>query len=171
MQNDSLRGEFQPELLSRRGEALAWLTTLLSFAAWTILTLTGRPVLLIVPVMAFVFMFAAASISLGNWVDRKTLLSLEDQGVAFRNGLRDVRLSWDQINRIEVFGSSWGRKVRVFGEQTHFDFRTLGELTMSGEVKGRMGFTQGEKILHQLLVKTGLIEIEHIGNSYYYARK
>lgn len=171
MQNDPLIGTYQPELLPRRGEILAWLTTLLSFAAWTILILTGRPVLLVVPVMAFVFLFAAASISLGNWVDRKSLLSLDEQGVAFRNGLRDVRLSWEQINRIEVFGSAWGRKVRVFGEQAHFDFRTLGELTMSGEVKGRMGFVQGEKILHQLLVKTGLIEIEHTGNSYYYARK
>ena len=60
-------------------------------------------------------------------------------------------------------------RLRKFSDRR--EVYVLGELTMSGEVKGRMGFVQGEKILHQLLVKTGLIEIEHTGNSYYYARK
>lgn len=171
MENGPLVGEFRPELLPRRGEILAWLTTLLSFAAWTILSLTERDVLSVVPAMSFIFLLAAASISLGNWVDRSTVLRLEEDGVRFKNGLRNVYLLWDQILQIQVFGSSWGRKVRVFGETAHFDFRTLGELTMAGEVKGRMGFQQGEQILRQVLTATGLKEVEHTNNSYYYARQ
>ncbi|MBP1694207.1 MAG: hypothetical protein H6Q37_2090 [Chloroflexi bacterium] len=170
MEASPLTGEFRPELLSRRGETLAWLTALLSFSAWTILSFMGRPVLSVVPFMSFFFLFAAASISLGNWVDRHTLLHLDENGVGFRNGLRNVYLSWSQILQIQVFGSKWGRKVRVLGEESHFDFRTLGELTMAGEVKGRMGFLQGEQILRQVLTSSGLREVEHSDNNIYYAR-
>ena len=165
-----LTGEFRPELLSRRGETLAWLTALLSFSAWSILSFTGRPVRSVVPFMSFFFLFAAASISLGNWVDRSTVLRLDENGVGFRNGLRKVYLSWSQIIQIQVFGSKWGRKVRVLGKESHFDFRTLGELTMGGEVKGRMGFLQGEQILRQMLASSGLKEVEHSDNNVYYAR-
>jgi hypothetical protein len=171
MESESLIGEFHPELLSRRGESLAWLTAVLSFLAWTLLTLTGRPVLTVVPFMSFFFLFAAASISLGNWMDRRTVLRLEQDGVAFKNGLRNVQLSWDQIAEIQVFAANWGKKVRVIGDRAHFDFRTLGEVKLGGEVKGRLGFVQGEPILRQILLATGLKEVEHNRNSYYYARQ
>lgn len=171
MENELFTGEFQPVLLSRKGETLAWLTTLLWFLAWTILSLLNRPIVSFVPVMSFMFLLIAASISLGNWVDRQTVLTIKENGVAFKNGLRNVHLAWEQISEIQVLGSSWGRKVRVIGETGHFDFRTLGELKVSGEVKGRMGFLEGEQILKQLLKKTLLQEVEHTGNSYYYARR
>ena len=170
MENEPLIGEFHPELLSRRGESLAWLTTVLSFLAWTLLTLTGRPVLTVVPFMSFFFLFSAASVSLGNWMDRHTLLRLEKDGVAFKNGLRNVYLNWPQIAEIQVFAANWGKKVRIIGDQAHFDFRTLGELKLGGDVKGRMGFAQGELILRQILRASGLKEVEHNRNSYYYAR-
>jgi hypothetical protein len=60
--------------------------------------------------------------------------------------------------------------VRIIGDQAHFDFRTLGELKLGGDVKGRMGFAQGELILRQILRASGLKEVEHNRNSYYYAR-
>ena len=59
----------------------------------------------------------------------------------------------------------------MIGKTQHFDFRTLGELKVSGEVKSRMGFKDGEKILSLILSNSGLIEVEQTGNSYYYARK
>jgi hypothetical protein len=80
-------------------------------------------------------------------------------------------VSWDEIEQVQVFNSSWGKKVRVIGGEQHFDFRTLGELTVSGEVKSRMGFREGEKILSLILAKSGLRQVEQSGNSYYYARK
>jgi hypothetical protein len=171
MENEPLIGEFHPELLSRRGEGLAWLTAALSFLAWTLLSLTSRPVLTVVPFMSFFFLFAAASISLGNWMDRRTVLRLDQDRVAFKNGLRNVQLRWDQIAEIQVFTANWGKKVRVLGDQAHFDFRTLGELKLGGDVKGRMGFVQGESILRRILLATDLKEVEHNRNSYYYARQ
>jgi hypothetical protein len=170
MEEDPEVGEFRPELLSRRGEVMAWLTTLLWFAAWTILSVSGRNIVYFAPILSFLFLLIAASISLGNWVDRRTVLRLKEEGLAFKNGLRDVHLLWDEINEIQVFSSNWGKKVRVLGERAHFDFRTLGELTVRGEVKGRMGFPQGEYILQVILRKTHFKEVEHTGNSFYYSR-
>lgn len=163
--------EFRPILLPRRGEFFAWLSAVLSILAWLILRLRGGILLLIVPFMAFFFLFAALSISFGNWVDRRTLLRLESSGVSFRNGLRNVHLEWSEINRMEVLNSSLGSKVRVYGERAHFDFRTLGEFKVGGEVKGRMGFAEGETILVTMLKYSGLKEVEHTGNSYYYMRQ
>jgi hypothetical protein len=163
--------EFRPELLSRRGEYLAWGSAALSLVGWGILILTGKPVLSFIPFMAAFFSFAALSISLGNWMDRRTYILLEANGLIYKNGLRHVCLNWDEIKQIQVFNSSWGKKVRVIGKTQHFDFRTLGELKVSGEVKSRMGFKDGEKILSLILSNSGLIEVEQTGNSYYYARK
>ncbi len=163
--------EFQPILLSRRGELFAWLTAILSILAWLILRWKVSALVSIIPFLAVFFVFAALSISFGNWVDRRTLLRLEPTGVSFRNGLRNVHLEWSEINRMEVLNSSLGSKVRVYGEKAHFDFRTLGEFRVSGEVKGRMGFAEGETILSTILKFSGLKEVEHTGNSYYYMRQ
>ena len=102
--------EFQPILLSRRGELFAWLTAILSILAWLILRWKVSALLSIIPFLAVFFVFAALSISFGNWVDRRTLLRLEPTGVSFRNGLRNVHLEWSEINRMEVLTPAWGAK-------------------------------------------------------------
>jgi len=48
---------------------------------------------------------------------------------------------------LQVIPSAWGKKVRVIGENGHFDFRTLGEVRLQGEVKGRLGFEKAKRIL------------------------
>ena len=163
--------EYSPELSTRLGEMYAWLTTVLTFIGWLVLAYSGRPIISAIPFMAFFFLLVSLGISLSNWMDRRTKLGLSTTGVTFRNGLRNVELSWAQINQVEVLGSNWGKKVRVYGENGHFDFRTLGEFKMSGEVKGRMGFIDGEMILQQILAQSGLKEVDHVNNSYYYARR
>ncbi len=173
---------FHPELTSRRGELIAWGVTLLVGAAWILLLSTGREVHFAVPFLAVVLLLAALSISLGNWMDRRTLLRIDDGGIAFRNGLRDVRLAWERIKQVQVLPARWGKKVQVVGEEAngqsaHFDFLTLGEVKVLGEVKGRIGFREGDRILEQILERSGLhrVDKEHAGpaaqnKSYYYAR-
>jgi hypothetical protein len=58
----------------------------------------------------------------------------------------------------------------VIGEQSHFTFRTFGEVKVGGEVKGRMGFKDGDEILGILLESAELREIEHDEGYSYYAR-
>jgi len=161
--------EHRPELLSRRGEALAWGSALLVVAAWIILAVSGRRAPAAVPVLAVFLLLAALGISLSNWMDRQSRILIDGEGITFHNGLRHTRLAWHQIRQVQVFPSPWGRKVEVVGPDSHFSFRTMGEVKIQDQVKGRMGFKQGEAILKVILDRAHLKHIEHSGSGYYYA--
>jgi len=163
--------EYRPELLSRRGEYVAWGIALIVIAAWLILHLTNTPVFGGLTFLAVLLALSGVAISLGNWMDRRTVLRLDPEGVWFDNGLRQVLLRWSEIRQVQVYPSAWGKKVHVIGEKTHFEFRTLGEVLLQGEVKGRMGFKKGEEILGHILENTRLKQVPGPENGSYYARK
>jgi hypothetical protein len=163
--------EYHPELLSRKGEATAWLSTAFVVAGWLILSFSGNPVTRAIPFLAIVLLICALGISLGNWMDRRTRIQIDQDGIHFENGVRDARLTWQEIQQVQVFPSNWGKKVRLIGPSAHFDFRTLGEVKVRGELKGKMGFTEGELILKHILERANLTLVNQSGNGYYYARK
>jgi hypothetical protein len=155
-EEQSSRSEYRPELIPRRGEFIAWVMTLIALSGWLILGVLGVQVHLSLKVFGIFFTFAALAISLGNWTDRRTRLRLEPEGVFFENGLRKVYLPWGEIRLVEVIPTSWGKKVRVVGDTNHFEFRTLGEVVLKGQIKGRLGFEQGDQILSQILEQAHL---------------
>jgi hypothetical protein len=165
------QAEFRPELLSRRGEIFAWIAALIANIAWGIYLFSGMQAFFLVPLLAILLVISALMISLSNWMDRRTVLRLNNDGVSFDNGLRRVTFTWNEIQNIEVFHSHLGDKVRVQGEKVFFDFRTLSEIKLRGEIKGRLGFSQGELILNTIVEKAELQRVEKSGDSYYYARE
>jgi hypothetical protein len=162
---------FRPERFSRRGELTAWGLAVLVFAAWIALAARGQTVPSLLQLLAIFLLLAGLAISLTNWIDRHTLLRLETDGVNFENGLRRVHLAWDEIRQVQVFPSNLGDRVRVVGEKTFFSFRKLDEVVLRGQVKGRMGFADGERILQHILEKAHLEQLDRPGFGYYYARK
>jgi hypothetical protein len=163
--------EYRPELQSRRVEWTTWSLALVVGAAWFFLVLTGNPVPRPVPVLAILLSLFGSGVTLSNWMDRRTLLRLQPSGVFFTNGLRRSNIPWIEIEKIQVFPSPWGKKVRVIGQKAAFDFRTLGEVRLAGESKGRMGFTEGEKILHKLVEAAHLKNIQRTETgAVYYSR-
>lgn len=162
--------EFQPELMHRRGEMNAWLLTAAAVIGLLILNQT----LDIVPGWTWAFcsflVFSALSISFGNWMDRQTVIALEADGIRFENGIRRVRLRWREVQKVAVSPARWGRSVQVIGGQSHFEFKTLGEVQFQGETRGRTGFAKGQTILDAILRETGLVLVEESNNAYYYAR-
>jgi hypothetical protein len=104
-------------------------------------------------------------------MDRRTLLHLSEQGLSFQNGLRNIHLGWSEILQVQVFPTQWGKKVEVIGDRVHFQFRTLGEVKVQGEIKGRMGIENGNEALNRIISNSGLQRIEKPGAGYYYARK
>lgn len=167
--SESETREFRPELLPRRGEWTAWALALAASAGMLLLNRSGY-----IPAWAWIFwiflLFSSVSISLGNWIDRNTIIRLEADGICFENGLRRVRLSWDEVQKVAVLPARWGRAVQVIGEKSHFGFKTLGEVQFQGEVRGRTGFSDGQRILDVILRATGLVLVEESNNAYYYTR-
>jgi hypothetical protein len=175
MQQDNAGNEIQrvyrPELIPRRGEAIAWIGVLLTGVTWAVLAISGRQVVIMIPVLFILLVFSAFIISLGNWMDRKTEIRMNDAEVEYRNGLRQVHLRWMEIWEVRVLPGKWGKKVQVYGDSSYFAFHTLGEVRLRENVKGRMGFEQGEEILRQLVLRSGLQIVEQQGDGYYYARQ
>lgn len=171
MQIESAAREFHPELISRRGEATAWILGITALVAWIILLAGGYPIFWGLPVVAVILLLAAMSISLGNWMDRQSMIKITSSGIIFKNGVRNTELNWDQIQQVKIFKHKWGDKVHVIGDQSHFSFRKFGEVKVGSEVKGSMGFKDGDEILRTVLDSSHLREIEHDEEYYYYARE
>jgi len=162
--------EFRPELMPRRSEFNAWVMAIVVLVSLLILIQTLENV----PVWSWMFcgflIFSAFSISLGNWMDRKTKIRLDTNGINFENGLRRSRLDWHEVQSVAILPARWGKRVQVIGEKTHFDFKTLGKVEFQGTVRGQTGFSEGLAILDIILRETGLVLIEESHNAYYYAR-
>jgi hypothetical protein len=173
--NSSLeKSEFKPELVSRRSEFIAWGSAILVNGAWLLLFIFNQSLSFWLPILGIPLLLIAIGISLGNWMDRKTILRLDVDGVYFSNGLRHVSLTWDEIKEVRVLPAQWGEKVQVFGEEAYFGFHTLGEVTANGRVLGRTGFVKGDQILEHVLEKSGLSESKQIElgdqqEGYYYS--
>jgi hypothetical protein len=162
--------EFHPEIVSRRGEFITWVLALISLA--TLVFLWVQAVGVSIWQIAFIglMILAAASSSLSNWMDRKTVLSIKPEGILFCNGLRDVSLTWDKIQALQVFPSRFGKGVVVIGDQSHFNFRTMVEITQKSGNRSVMGFTQGEFIIQHIIKNSDLNETEQNEKGRYYAR-
>lgn len=160
---------YRPELLPRQGERNAWILALLASLALALLHFRG-----VVPFFSWIFVIflvlSAASISLGNWMDRHTSLRLSADGTAFENGLRHVKMAWADINEVRILPARWGEQIHVIGAQTHFTFNTLGELQFKGENRTKVGFAQGQEILKEILKASGLTNKQKNEQYAYYSR-
>jgi hypothetical protein len=161
---------YQPELIPRRGEIVAWWLFVVLSVTWLALVILDQQVHWGIPWLALFFLVSGFSISLGNWLDRHTSMILDEGGIAYKNGLRKVYLKWDEVRQVRVNPAVWGKKVQVFGERIYFDFHTLGEVKYQGEVKGRTGFVQGETILKHILENSDLLVEKQQGKVVYYVR-
>jgi len=167
----STEHEFRPALLSRRAELLAWGLSIVMLVTWWILQLNQARYTTAAVLLAVFLVFAAVGTSLSNWIERRSVLRIDENGVGFENGLRNVSFSWADIRSVRVLPSSAGSKrIQVIGEKAHFEFRTLAEIKLSGVVKGQSGFAEGEDILNTILEKTKLPEGDSSAPYTYYAR-
>ncbi len=164
--------EFHPVIMSRQGEAASWGIWAAVTLAWIWLARVGSTSLF-VPVFWAVLTVIALGTSLGNWMDRRTILRIADDGVFFANGLRTVSLPWEDIQRIEVLPSRWGEVVHVWGPNAHFRFRTLAEVQAIGkDFSTRVGFPGGKRIVQEMCQRSGLhVEQQTDNGRRYYARE
>ena len=170
------RQEFHPELVSRRSEMIAWGSALLVDVVWILLLLTGQYFSLWLLILGVPLTLIATGISLSNWMDRHTIIGLDEQQISFSNGLRHTTLRWNEIQEVRVLPAQWGKKIQVFGQQSYLGFHTHGEVFAHGRSLGRTGFVEGDFILHNILDMTNLSTMKHIvggdqQEGYYYSRK
>jgi len=161
--------EFRPEISSRRGEATAWVLAIALGAVLFVAIQSFGSLAWFIWFFEGFLVFSALVISLGNWVDRRSLIRIDDQGIALENGLRSVRLTWDDIQNVAVVNARAGKRIQVIGPTSHFTFKLLAESNLFGQ-NMRTGFADGQFILNTLLKKCGLRLTNESQGMYYYAR-
>lgn len=161
--------EYHPELLPRRGEWLAWLTGTGLLIGLFLADRRLGDMALPYWIFAGLLIFFAMSISLGNWMDRRSLIRMGADGVAFENGLRSVRLAWSEIQHVTVMPTRLGKRVEVVGLQSHFSFKTIWS-SGPGDQDMRMGYSDGQKILEIIIRESGLSQQSERDGMVYYAR-
>jgi hypothetical protein len=168
---------FAPERLSSRGEITAWALTLVVLMTAAIVQVNGSRWASAGWILAGIFLLSAGSISLGNWMDRKTVIHVDRTGISFQNGLRDTTLTWKEVRAVRVLPAQWGaQQVQVVGEtshgKAHFEFRTLGTIHHQGQERGRTGFASGDQILDTIIRMANMQPVPSDNPTYsYYARK
>lgn len=162
--------EYRPDLLPRRGEWNAWALTLLT----GVLLVPLRMALGVVPVLAWVLwavlLLSALTISLGNWADRHTVLRLEAGGLFYSNGLRRVRLPWEDVQKLVVFTDRLGQQAQVVGARSRFGFRLLSTMTYPAGSSARFGFARGQEIVETIVAAAGLSRRQEDGGGVIYSR-
>jgi len=170
--NDEMESKtYQPTPAPRTGEGNAWILTFLVFLIWFFMRISGQAIPWSVTLFLIFLVIAAALISLNNWVERRTTIQIDSQGIRFKNGLRKVSLNWDAIDNVWVKPAVWGNRVRVSGRGGQFDFHTLGEVKYKGVVKAQTGFADGEELIRLIVLNSGLSIAEDLGNTLSYTRK
>ena len=160
---------YRPEISSRSSEYIAWGLALATLFAVIVLGRNQE-----IPAWAWfllvMFVFSGAVISLGNWVDRKTLLEFDEEGVHFANGLRDVTMKWQEIEHVWEGKGRVGMMVQVLSQTGHFSFILPSEMKFQGEVKSKIGFSEGVEIRDQIIKLAGLNETKDHNKGILYSR-
>lgn len=160
---------YRPELSPTRGELIAWGLAAVCVTTWGVIRWQTGSVPLGVTIFTLVFLLAALSIRLSNWMDRRTEIRLDEEAIEFRNGLRKTTVPWKEMTEVRIIPARWGQRVQVLGEMDHFEYRTLGEVKYQGEVRGRMGFAEGQEILDTILRRSDLErQVDEDEIRYYY---
>ncbi len=161
--------EFRPEMISRAGERNAWILAGVATIAYLLLWRISEPSVFLLVMVVFL-LGSAFFISLSNWIDRKTVITLSPEGIKFYNGLRKVQFNWIEIEKLRVVPDRWGTRVHISSSRSYLSFRNLSDLEFQGKVRGQMGFSEGEKILKQILQSSSLVLTEDNEKGRYYAR-
>jgi hypothetical protein len=110
MLNLSTSQVYQPVQNSRRSEIQAWILTFVLIVTIIFVPIESGMVKVGSFLMLGFFGLSAMVIFLGNWIDRRTFLGMDENGIDFRNGLRNVQFMWEEVEKVQVHPSNAGDK-------------------------------------------------------------
>jgi hypothetical protein len=150
------RLEFSPAPPDRRGEAGAWLAASALALASAVLHFRLGSVPLILTITLAAVLLSAALISFGNWNDRRSSLTLDQDGLEWRSALGTICLSWDQVREVQAVPAGGGWRLLVIGDTARFAFRSASALTLGGLNRLEYGYPHGAKAAGLIRVRAGL---------------
>jgi uncharacterized membrane-anchored protein len=158
---------FSPEIQTHQNEFFAWL--MVGAGGIAAVFLRNGPLFYWFIFLDIFILLMAFGVSLSNWMDRRTRITLSSNGLIFENGLRKIQLGWNEVKSVSVYSARWGQRVLVEGEKEHFSFTMISDVQILGKVQGRIGFVQGKVIMDEIIKLGRLTSMSVTGDTYYYS--
>ena len=117
------------------------------------------------------FLISAVIISLGNWQNRKTVLRLSRDQIWYFNGIKESSLSWEEIQRVEVYSGRFNDKISLVSDSGIIRFDIVNLEHFDQDKTPNYGFKEGVKILNSILDQTDFNEKKQNRLGYYYYQK
>lgn len=160
----------RPIVGSRRPEATAWILALILAAVARIAPPEMQAVWFGVRAFGVYFGASALLMSVGNWLERNTVLALNSNEISLKQPMRTVHLAWKEVQRLEVRRSNQGSRVFVSGAAAQISFRLLAEVKIRDKIRDRYGFEEGEQIVSTIIEQAQLNQPRvETPTGYYYA--
>jgi len=161
---------YKPIKNSRRSEIIAWL---FSFLLIILLLISSERGFFRIGgiILGSFFLISAVIISLGNWQNRKILLKLSEDQIWFFNGVKETRIKWYEIQRVEVYKGRFNDKINLISETERINFDIVGLEQLKQDKNPHYGFQEGVEILNIILDRTNLKVQKHEETGYYYYQK
>ncbi|TAK14220.1 MAG: hypothetical protein EPO32_02555 [Anaerolineae bacterium] len=163
--------ELRPIPGSRRPELMSWGLAVLLFGMLAIARPEAQVVIFGAWALGLFFGLSALVMTLGNWLERNTLMILRLNGITLRQPVQSVMLNWQEVDRVEVQQGPNGERVFVRGGERHFSYRPATRVEIRGKIRDQYGFENSEKILKTILTMAKLPNTpSQLANGYSYAR-
>ncbi len=157
---------YQPSLPSRRGELLAWLSALGVAIGTALLALRLGQLPTLGLGLTLFLVLVAVIISFGVWMDRNTRLEVNEDGLHYRSPVRDVELSWAQVKQLEATPAGEGWRIRVYGDEAYFSYRTASMLRFGSFSEMPLGFSEGERVAAVIRSRAALSDVARTENGW-----
>ena len=146
---------FKPPQNPRKPEILAWVLASISSMV-KILFPTSGFFNLAGTIFVLSFLISAVIISIGNWTNRSSELTISEDKIRFFNGLKETSFYWEDITRVEVYKGQFNDKISVVSTLGRLNFDIHRIAIEAGKTSPSHGFEDGELILKTILEKTNL---------------
>jgi nicotinamide riboside transporter PnuC len=152
---------FRPAPISRKGEIIAWLLTLLIGLVSIIVKMqSGHFPCLTILLLVF-FLIAAILISFSHWADSKTLIRVTPPQLSYQSPFRKIQQDWDQV--LEINAQKTGRfwRIVVNLEQSFFSFKVNAASELKTQPEQVLALPQGDRLVRIICGMANLLQIQN----------
>lgn len=149
-------GSYKPVPPNPSGLRMGWLLFGISALAGVYMAIFQVDIPTIYWIASGVLLVVALAISLSQWLEGRTVITVMHDGIQFQSPLRKLKLRWSEIDELWCGKIQGGWRFMVSGLQAAFRFQSLIVLRSGTGKQVRSGFEEGQKIAHHIFRAAGL---------------
>jgi hypothetical protein len=149
---------------------MAWVLTAVAGSVGASLFYLSRPLPLIFWASFLLLLLVALAITFSHWLERRTMILLDDQSVSFRSPLREVTFGWNEVEKVLCVKIQGGWRFMVVGTAAAFRFQSLVTLRSGFGRTVRSGYAKGVEMATFIRRLAGLDQVHQEDQVWIYSK-